>query len=127
MYSCGNAITLIRSNGGHVRSIQSEGSGVTALTVCQKTGFVAYAETTLKPDIFIIKYPMCLLQYTLKGIFVMLLKFVKALLDILYLCLCVGGASLEFKHLAFSNDGKKLVSLAGIPDFKMTIWYGYHN
>lgn len=35
----------------------------------------------------------------------------------------VGGAILEYIDLAFSTDGKKLVSLSGVPDFRMTLWY----
>lgn len=34
----------------------------------------------------------------------------------------VDGAQLEYRQLAFSGDGKKLVSLSGVPDFKMTLW-----
>ena len=34
-----------------------------------------------------------------------------------------GGAALEYQDLAFSTDGTKLVSLSGVPDFKMTVWY----
>lgn len=26
--------------------------------------------------------------------------------------------------MAFSSDGTKLVSLSGVPDFKIAIWYG---
>ena len=39
------------------------------------------------------------------------------------LFLVLGDAKLEYLCLSFSADGSKLVSLSGIPDFLVTIWY----
>ena len=68
VYACGNSLTFVRHSGSHVRSIQSEGSGVGVIAVCQKNLYVAYAEKTIAPKIFIIDYPMCLKKSTIEGI-----------------------------------------------------------
>lgn len=34
---------------------------------------------------------------------------------------------LEFISIAFSGDGKKLASLAGLPDFKLVLWYRVYD
>ena len=67
VYECGNTLSFMRSDGTHVKSLESEGSGVTALAVCQKTGHIAYAECKLKPKIFIVTYPMCDNNCTVEG------------------------------------------------------------
>lgn len=119
VYGCSNTLSFIRTNGVHVKSITSEGSGVSALAVCHTTGCVAYAEATLNPKIFIINYPFCDVQCTLRG-----MKGSNPLLLTIQVTIakCTGGAALEFKHLGFSNSGKRLVSLSGVPDLKMTLW-----
>ena len=67
MYSCGNTLTFIQSDGKHIRSCVSEGKGVGSLAVCQKAGLIAYCETTLEPKIFILSYPSCGVQIVLEG------------------------------------------------------------
>lgn len=67
MYSCGNTLTFIQSDGKHIHSCVSEGKGVGSLTVCQKAGLIAYCETTLEPKIFILGYPSCEVQIALEG------------------------------------------------------------
>lgn len=69
VYECGNTLSFVRSDGSHIRSLKSEGSGVTALAVCHKTGYIAYAECTLKPKIFVATYPMCHNKCTLEGMY----------------------------------------------------------
>ena len=69
MYGSGNTLSFIRSNGSHIKSLQSHGSGVGAIAVCQNTALVAYAETTLKPEIFTVSYPLCGVKCTIKGKF----------------------------------------------------------
>ena len=34
----------------------------------------------------------------------------------------VGGAKLEYVALAISDNGKRLASLSGAPDFQLTLW-----
>ena len=67
VYSCGNTLTFVQSNGKHLRSFVSEGKGIGALTVAPKSGLIAYCETTLKPKIFILDYPSCAVKVELEG------------------------------------------------------------
>lgn len=67
MYSCGNTLTFVQSDGKHIHSCVSEGKGVGSLTVCQKARLLAYSETTLEPKIFVVGYPSCGVQIALEG------------------------------------------------------------
>ena len=67
MYECGNTLAFVQADGSHIRSLQSDGSGITALTVCHKTSYIAYAECTFKPKIFVIVYPMCYHRSVVEG------------------------------------------------------------
>jgi len=63
------------SDGTHVRSLPSEGRGVGPIAVCPKMGLVAYAESTLQPKLFMLKYPDCSLVNTLRGLYARLIPF----------------------------------------------------
>ena len=67
VYSCGNTLTFVGSDGKHIYSCVSEGTGAGCLTVCQKAGLLAYCETILEPKIFILSYPSCGVQVVLEG------------------------------------------------------------
>lgn len=67
VYSTGNALTFVDSNGIHVRSVLSEGKGIGPVAVCPQTNFIAYAEASLEPLIFLLRYPQCSLALSLKG------------------------------------------------------------
>lgn len=67
VFGCGNALTFIHSDGTHIRSLPSEGRGVGTIAVCPKIGLIAYTESTLNPQIFMLKYPDGSLINTLKG------------------------------------------------------------
>lgn len=67
VFGCGNALTFIHSDGTHICSLPSKGRGVGAIAVCPKMGLVAYAESTLNPKIFMLKYPDGSLIKTLEG------------------------------------------------------------
>jgi len=58
--------------GGHTTS---EGRGVGPIAVCPKMGLVAYAESTLQPKLFMLKYPDCSLVNTLRGLYARLIPF----------------------------------------------------
>ena len=118
VYSCGNTLSFIRDNGTHVMSLPSHGSGVGPIAVCHKLdnlSYIAYAETKLNPAIFIIHYPTCGVRCLIKGKWII---YNSQYFSTLY----IGSAILEYIDLAFSTDGKKLVSLSGVPDFHMTLW-----
>ena len=67
VYSTGNALTFIGSDGAHRKSVPSLGKGVGPLAVCPQAKSIAYAEASLEPLIFIINYPQCELFLSLKG------------------------------------------------------------
>ena len=67
VFGCGNALTFIRSDGTHICSLPSEGRGVGVIAVCPKMGLITYAESTLNPKIFMLKYPDGSLIKTLEG------------------------------------------------------------
>ena len=75
VYGCGNTLTFMLSDGTHVRSLPSEGRGVGPIAVCPKMGLVAYAESTLQPKLFMLKYPDCSLVNTLRGLYAKLIPF----------------------------------------------------
>ena len=108
--------------------------------MCSKAGLIAYAEKALNPRIFIINYPTCTSRCNLAGknapiiiLLLLLLFFIFIIIfffwggghygDYLLYLLIIGGAVLKYSSLSFSDDGKKLVSLSGIPDFMLTVWY----
>ena len=66
-YGCGNTLTFVNYNGQHVRSLPSEGRGVGPIAVSPRSGLIAYAEMTLQPQIFVLKYPDCSLEARLRG------------------------------------------------------------
>lgn len=99
VYASGSSLTFLRTTGEIVCSTPSHGSGVGPLAVCKEAQTLAYAEVTLRPLIFVIKYPGNSIEGTLKG-----------------------GAKLEYTGLAFSKNGRQLASLSGVPDFLLTIW-----
>ena len=74
MYSTGNALTFVDSNGAHLQSVSSEGKGIGPLAVCPQAKLIAYAEASLEPLIFIISYPECALTLSLKGSFHLKIK-----------------------------------------------------
>ena len=110
-------------DGKHVRSHASEGTGVVNLAVSTKAGLIAYCESTLEPNIFMLQYPSCAVHAILEGIL-----FVHTCIHNLNRCWysSIGGAKLEFSCITFSKDGKKLATLSGLPDFKLVIWYSIH-
>ena len=64
----GNTLNVIRSNGEHQCSVASLGVGVGPVVCCAISNLIAYAESTLQPRIFIIKYPSFELFSTLEGL-----------------------------------------------------------
>ena len=105
----------MKADGRIAQSIQSEGSGVGPIAVCPKAKLVAYAECTIQPKIFVLSYPGCQVVTVLEGMQVIHLNVLYALLE-------SGGAQLEYSHLVFSSDGKKLASLSSVPDFTLSLW-----
>eukprot|EP00731_Ephydatia_muelleri_P020650 Em0013g377a len=99
VFASGSSLTFLRTTGEIVCSAPSHGSGVGPIAVCKETQTLAYAEVTLRPLIFLTKYPGNSIEGTLKG-----------------------SAKLEYTDLAFSKNGRQLASLSGIPDFLLTIW-----
>lgn len=138
VYGCGNSLTFVRDDGEHYESISSAGSGVAFVTTCLKTQVVAYSEETLKPRIFGVEYPGFQVKFVLEGILYITFKQIKN--GVYYIVkyhpivivenfkssqlfiLFVGGAELEYKCLSFSSDGKRLISLSGIPDLRLCVW-----
>ena len=106
----------MKADGRISQSIQSEGSGVGPIAVCPKAKLIAYAECTIQPKIFVLNYPGCQVVTVLEGMQIIHLYI------LLYALLNPGGAQLEYSHLAFSSDGKKLASLSSVPDFTLSLW-----
>lgn len=67
IYGCGNTLTFVKSDGKHLRSFVSEGKGVSSIALAQKSGLIAYCETTLEPKIYILEYPSCAVYVVLEG------------------------------------------------------------
>ena len=61
-------LNVIRSTGEHQCSVASLGVGVGPVVCCAVGNLIAYAESTLQPRIFIIKYPSFELVSTLEGL-----------------------------------------------------------
>lgn len=66
-YAQGNVLTLVDQAGCHVLSLTSQGKGVGQIASCPSAGLFAYSEVTLKPKIFILKYPECDVCGVLEG------------------------------------------------------------
>ena len=64
----GNVITVVRSSGEHCQSKPSLGAGVGPVICCAAYSIIAYAESTLKPKIFVVKFPSFELISTLEGL-----------------------------------------------------------
>ena len=67
LYSSGNGLTLVHHSGKHVRSLPSHGRGVGPIATAPKANTIVYAESTLRPKIFAISYPICELTATFNG------------------------------------------------------------
>ena len=76
-----------------------------------KYGLIAIAEYGLSPSIFVYSYPSKQLKYTFQGSF-----------ELNYLNRILGASQLEIQDLKISRDGKKLISIAGVPDYEIRIW-----
>lgn len=64
----GNIYNVIRSNGEHCYSKTSLGVGAGPVICCAANSIIAYAESTLKPKIFILKFPSFDVISTLEGL-----------------------------------------------------------
>jgi len=64
----GNTLNVIKSNGEHQCSVASLGVGVGPVVCCAVGNLIAYAESTLQPRIFIVKYPTFELVSTMEGL-----------------------------------------------------------
>ena len=67
VYSSGNSLTFLRTTGEIVCSTPSHGSGVGPIAVSKEAQMLAYSESTLRPRIFLTKYPGNSIECTLKG------------------------------------------------------------
>ena len=69
VYSSGNILNFVQaSTGASLNSVPSEGKGIGPIAVSRESGLVAYAESSLEPLIFVLKYPKCTVIHSLKGI-----------------------------------------------------------
>eukprot|EP00948_MAST-09A_sp_MAST-9A-sp1_P004202 g4202.t1 len=106
VYICGNALCFshVRSNQKQ-RFIWSEGQGISALSVCpnekDKTCLIAYSPVSFKPSIVICDYPSRSELFRLED---------------------PKGTELEYSTLAFSREGKYLVSCGNLPNFDVLVW-----
>ena len=64
-----------------------------------KSGRFAYAEEHTQPNIYVHSFPQMTLLNTLSG-----------------------ATTLEICAIAFSADGKRMVSCGNLPDFRMCVW-----
>ncbi|XP_023235314.1 cilia- and flagella-associated protein 43-like isoform X2 [Centruroides sculpturatus] len=97
-FPCGSFIKLFNMKEGTETNISSPGDGISFLTSNELLNVIAIAELTIMPNIYIMQYPSFQIIGILKN-----------------------GATLEYLYLEFVFD-EKLISLGGIPDFKLTIW-----
>ena len=63
----GNICNVIRSNGEHCYSKSSLGVGIGPVICSAVNNIIAYAESTLKPKIFVLKFPSFEVISTLEG------------------------------------------------------------
>ena len=69
VYNSGNILNFVQaSTGSSLNSVPSEGKGIGPIAVSRESGLVAYAESSLEPLIFVLKYPKCTVIHSLKGI-----------------------------------------------------------
>ena len=61
-------INIIRSNGEHCHSKTSLGVGIGPVICSSANNIIAYSESTLKPKIFIMKFPSFDVTSTLEGL-----------------------------------------------------------
>ena len=115
VYGHGNALSVVSRSAAHVRSVSSAGSGVGAVAACP--GRLAYAETTVKPRIFVLSYPQLDVECVLQGRLACIVAYRRATR--------INGAGtvqLEYSCLAISTDGGKVASLSGVPEHQLAVW-----
>lgn len=104
-----NTIMFISGNLIHFKKLDTEqltylrsssGLGIGALAVHPSRNFIAVAENGNQPNINIFSYPELELKYVLRG-----------------------GTENSYSHLTFSpNEGLKIASAGGSPDYMLTVW-----
>lgn len=67
MYSSGNTLNFVHTNGKHLTSVPNQGKGIGPIAVSRESKLIAYAEASLEPLIFILNYPQCNILYSLNG------------------------------------------------------------
>ena len=91
--------------------------GVGPVICSAVNNIIAYAESTLKPKSFVLKFPSFEVISTLEG----LMHTIQSIFCCSYNCM-VGGAVMGYNCLAFSADGNYIASLSSLPDFNLTVW-----
>eukprot|EP00118_Oscarella_pearsei_P015536 m.140476 g.140476 ORF g.140476 m.140476 type:complete len:1641 (+) comp38310_c0_seq5:24-4946(+) len=97
-FACANTINFYNLEGQPLHAHKSLGMNIGCLTA-HHSGIFAYNDRSFPPRLFILSYPDFTLQRQIDG-----------------------AAELEFRDMAFSSNGKHLVTLAGLPDFRFCIW-----
>ena len=64
----GNVINVVRISGEHCHSKTSLGVGIGPVICCAASSIIAYSESTLKPKIFLVKFPSFEVISTLEGL-----------------------------------------------------------
>ncbi|XP_037548007.1 cilia- and flagella-associated protein 44 [Nematolebias whitei] len=100
IYIAGNLLVLLDVSTKEQRFLRScSGGGIGAVAVCCSGDYFAVAEKGLKPNIVVYEKPSLRPHRVLRG-----------------------GAKRKFSFVDFNQDGSQLASLAGDPDYTLTIW-----
>eukprot|EP00742_Colponemidia_sp_Colp-10_P004312 GILJ01004600.1.p1 GENE.GILJ01004600.1~~GILJ01004600.1.p1 ORF type:complete len:1711 (-),score=393.32 GILJ01004600.1:88-5118(-) len=100
LYSvCGNSICFWSSTLRERSFVWGQKFGLSCAAGHARTQSFAIAEKGIEPNILVYSYPTKKIRHTLKG-----------------------GTDLEFADIAFSRDGKRLVSIGKATDYKVVVW-----
>eukprot|EP00736_Rhodelphis_marinus_P005384 Rmarinus@m.3524 len=96
----GNCLCLYDIEKRQQTFLRGRSWGMSDIAVCRKSKVVAYAEKNVKPTIYIYTYPLMKMVLELSG-----------------------ATDLEYKKLAFSRCGTRLVAVTGIPEPSIIVWH----
>ncbi|BBN11831.1 cilia- and flagella-associated protein 44 [Marchantia polymorpha subsp. ruderalis] len=100
MHSCGNAVHFIQLSSKKQTFLMSQaGRGIGAVALHPKRHCFAVCEKGKDPDIYVYAYPSLELMKVMKN-----------------------GTERVFTAANFSNDGVKLATVGGHPDYWLTVW-----